>query len=143
MLPLLRYQSAQSLQVPVLLHCLLRLFLLRNYFAFGRQHITLMPPLVLVFCFDCRLLKVGIVVVFVFVLLSGLGRSEWRNSIKILVVSESHQHRVLVHLGYRLLRKLCFWNANFCKWSLVNLFEHFYHLSSLNKFLILVNTLDT
>ena len=102
-LSLLGHQCAQCLQVPILLYSLFCLFLLRNNFAFSRKHITLVPPLVLVVCFVRWLLKVWIVVVLVFLLLSWLGRSEWSDSIEIFVVSKSHQHWVLVDLENGLL----------------------------------------
>ena len=102
-LPLLRYQRTQGFQVPVLLYSLFCLLLLRNNLTFGRHHISFVPPLVLVFCFGCWLLLVRMVVVFILLLLDVLRRREGSDSIEIFVVSESHQHRVLMNLWDRLL----------------------------------------
>jgi hypothetical protein len=102
-LSFLRYERTQGFQVPVLLHSLFRLFLLRNNFTFGRHHISFVPPLVLVFCFGCWLLLVRMVVVFILLLLDVHRRREGSDSIEIFVVSESHQHRVLMNLWDRLL----------------------------------------
>ena len=89
-LTLFRYQRTQGFQVPVLLHSLFCLFLLRNNFTFSCHHISFVPPLVLVFCFNHWLLLVRVVVVFILLLLDVLRRREGSDSIEIFVVSESH-----------------------------------------------------